>query len=189
MGVLSTFDLTNYFTDYGIKNYFETGLGVGECLRYSMSFPFQKLFSVDLDEGLIEQSRYLEEYVPQLPADEPVLFWLDAHFLGSDIRGVPYAESIQTHKRDSLPLEDEVKIITRLRDTSKDVIICDDYHLICADLDCQWKREGNVFKERELAESLGIELNPYFLYRAFEKTHQITISPIHQGYFCATPLK
>ena len=55
----------------------------------------------------------LDEHVPELPADAPTLFFLDAHFPGADFHKCSYEESIREHKQDAFPLEEEVDIILK----------------------------------------------------------------------------
>ena len=70
----------------------------------------------------------LEEMLPTIPQQEPTLFFLDAHFPGEfykDFKGYDVTGEISIQ----LPLEQELKIIKRLRPDSPDVIIVDDLRL------------------------------------------------------------
>ena len=130
----------------------------------------------------------LEEYVPQIPQESPVLFFLDAHFPGADFHKCTYEESIREHMKDAFPLEEEVQIISKNRDVSKDVFIIDDFILYeegdydCINYNCVWEYGW-------LQEELDLKTNSQFLYDMFEKTHDLTKDLRSQGYLIITPKK
>ena len=53
MGQITSFDLTNFINDFKCNVYFETGTGEGVSLEYVLKYPFEKLYSVDIDGDLI----------------------------------------------------------------------------------------------------------------------------------------
>ena len=133
MGRLRDFNLK----DYGCSVYVETG--TGKCVTLSKAIPdFEKCYSVDMDPILVKSAieRFpnakivnslsigaLEKWLKEdLVNDEHVLFFLDAHFPGSDFNGVPYDVSAPN----AVPLQEELILINKYRPNSKDVIICDD---------------------------------------------------------------
>jgi hypothetical protein len=185
----------------------ETGTGKGECLSHALQYPFKNYYTVDIDEELVEQvyknvdnyakdinllvgksTDILEEYVPQIPQESPVLFFLDAHFPGADFHKCTYEESIREHMKDAFPLEEEVQIISKNRDVSKDVFIIDDFILYeegdydCINYNCVWEYGW-------LQEELDLKTNSQFLYDMFEKTHDLTKDLRSQGYLIITPKK
>jgi ADP-heptose:LPS heptosyltransferase len=133
MGTLRDFDLANYNCDV----YVETGTGFGGTLSKSIPH-FKKCYSVDMDLECVSSARNtfptanivhglstaaLEQWLKyELSLDETVLFFLDAHFPGSDYRGKPYDISAP----DAVPLEQELRLIKKYRPNANDVIICDD---------------------------------------------------------------
>lgn len=134
MGQLRDFNLE----DYGCNIYIETGTGHGGTLSKALANKkFKDCYSVDMDIELVNRARVLlkhaiiehalsivalEKWVSTLPVDSKILFFLDAHFPGSDYRGAAY-DVTAPH---AIPLKEELEIIKRYRPDSKDVIICDD---------------------------------------------------------------
>jgi len=133
MGFLRDFNLR----EYGCSVYVETGTGQGTTL--SKAIPcFDRCYSVDIDENTVATARdrfqsaiivhalstiALEQWLQNdLSPNETVLFFLDAHFPGSDYSGVPYSVSAPN----AVPLEEELALIKKYRPNSKDVIVCDD---------------------------------------------------------------
>lgn len=201
MGLLQTFDLQPLIDKYNLKIYWDLGTGSGECLNYALKFNFEKVYSVDLDEEFIQNMSHLKDrveliqgystdvlrkYIP-LMDERSIVWWIDDHLPYGDFRKISYEESIRTYLQHAFPLEEELKIITNERDISKDVFIIDDCVLVDPNIDCDWHRQGNTFKERYIAEELGLMPPHDLLQRTFEKTHNYQFSPIHQGYFIATP--
>lgn len=202
MGVLYAFDLTDLIIDYGLEYYFETGTGIGECLEYALKYPFNKFYSVDIDEQLIEAARekfsgynkdinltattsveFVREYAPELPKESPTLFFLDAHFPGADFHKMSYEDSIRTYKEVAFPLEEEINILQSLRDTSKDVIILDDLMLY---------EPGDMYEHKGweygwLQEELNLATSSQFIYNVFQDTHNFKKDYRNQGYLVITP--
>ena len=203
MGIISSFNLWQFIESDKVDQYVETGLGVGDCLKTAMEYPFKKIFSAELDSDLVQNSKHLEkdqrvkiiqgkstdalkEIIPQLDTT-PVLWWLDAHLPFGDFHKISYEESIRTYLQDCFPLEEEIEIIATSRNCSKDVFMIDDTLLYEKDLDCEHFRSSGDFPHRELVKSLGMSLDPQFLYNRLDKTHNWSIDLRHQGYFILTP--
>ncbi len=203
MGVLASFNLHEFISTYKTYQYVETGLGVGECLRTAMSYPFKKIFSAELDPEFVENLKHLEEdprvkiiqgkstdvlkqILPQLE-ESPTLFWLDAHLPFGDFKKISYEESIRTYFQDCFPLEEEMEIIKAGRDTSKDVILIDDAALYHEGLDCEHIRGTGDFPHRALVKELGVKLESGFIREMFKETHNLVVTSIHQGHFILTP--
>lgn len=67
------------------------------------------------------------EWLPRLPVETPVLFWLDAHFPGADFGYAGYDTEGDEALR--LPLERELRLIRELRPGGRDVILIDDLRI------------------------------------------------------------
>jgi hypothetical protein len=198
MGEINIFDLTPYVEKHNCKTYFETGTGKGVCLSHALNFDFEKFYSVDLDEELVNDaknrfvgysltlindysSKALEQYVPTL-AQEPVFFFLDAHFPGADFHKMSYEESIRTYKEEAFPLHLELQSIKKSRNTDKDVFLIDDFKLY---------EEGDYefggWAYSELQEELGLVTKSQFIYDLFKDTHTFEKSLRHQGFLFIIP--
>jgi hypothetical protein len=198
MGEINIFDLTPYVEKHNCKTYFETGTGKGVCLSHALNFDFEKFYSVDLDEELVNaaknrfvgypltlindySSKALEQYVPTL-TQEPVFFFLDAHFPGADFHKMSYEESIRTYKEEAFPLHLELQSIKKSRNTDKDVFLIDDFKLY---------EEGDYefggWAYSELQEELGLVTKSQFIYDLFKDTHTFEKSLRHQGFLFIIP--
>jgi hypothetical protein len=198
MGEINIFDLTPYVEKHGCKTYFETGTGKGVCLSHALNFDFEKFYSVDLDEELVSaaknrfvgypltlindySSKALEQYVPTLTQD-PVFFFLDAHFPGADFHKMSYEESIRTYKEEAFPLHLELQSIKKSRNTDKDVFLIDDFKLY---------EEGDYefggWAYSGLQEELGLVTKSQFIYDLFKDTHTFEKSLRHQGFLFIIP--
>ena len=200
MGQLNTFILEPLIEKYNLKVYFETGTGEAISLRHALKSNFEHFYTVDIDGEFIENAKKiitntnltyihnystkaLEEYVPTLDKNKPVLFFLDAHFPGADFHKCSYEESIKTFKEESFPLHLEIENIKKNRDTSKDVIIIDDFKLYePSDL---YEHSVNPVKKYLDAENLSKDSS--FIYKAFESTHVFEKNYKHQGYLSILP--
>ena len=201
MGALFRHNLQDYIDKYNLKQYVETGTGKGECLEYANRYDFDGLYSVDIDEELYYEAcrkfsknkninlfnSLSTDFLLNLSlSKEPTLFFLDAHFPGADFHKCTYEESIRTHQKDAFPLESEIKIITRIRNTSKDVFIIDDLMLYEPD-QYECLKEGCVWKYEWLQDELNLKTNSTFLYETFFETHNFYKDLRDQGYLIITP--
>jgi hypothetical protein len=200
MGELYRFELSPFIEKYGLKIYFETGTGMGISLRHALKSSFEEYFSVDVDPELIEKlmplkkenknlvlirgfsKDALQQFAPKISQDKPVLWFLDAHFPGADFHKCSYEQSIRHFKKDAFPLEEEIDIICKLRDTSQDVFILDDFVLY---------EKGNYaapeWKYEWLQEELDLKTNSSFIYETFNKTHNFKKDLRDQGYLVIIP--
>jgi hypothetical protein len=198
MGEINIFDLTPYVEKHNCKTYFETGTGKGVCLSHALNFDFEKFYSVDLDEELVNDaknrfvgypltlindysSKALEQYVPTL-TQEPVFFFLDAHFPGADFHKMSYEESIRTYKEEAFPLHLELQSIKKSRNTDKDVFLIDDFKLY---EEGDYEFGGWVYSG--LQEELGLVTKSQFIYDLFKDTHTFEKSLRHQGFLFIIP--
>lgn len=184
-------DLLEFFN---INNYLETGVGYGDSLNEVFKLGIvNNFYGVELDSSLCDHLKnssfgpYLmlkngyskDELEPLVISmdSNPTLFWLDAHFPGSDFNQVPYDSEQDEEKR--IPLKVELQIISSKRNLSKDVIIIDDLR-IYKDIPCgggSW-----AFKK-----SAGAD-NCNFVYDILGQTHIIIENYKDQGYLLAFPI-
>jgi len=155
MGQLTRFDLNPLVETFNLKNYVETGTGLGVSLCYAIqNKSFQHLFSIEIDEKLanstslhqnisLVQSNHqnvsvvnsnslhgLRGLLQNKVDSSPTLFFLDAHFPGADFFDTTYGDSIDNSNTAGLPLLLELAEICISRNGAKnDVIIIDDLFL------------------------------------------------------------
>jgi len=137
MSTLATIDLSSY----GCNVYVETG--TGKALSLGKAIPlFEKCFSVDLEQEFLAEANQkypssilyrglstegLEHWLTsgEINESDNVLFFLDAHFPGSDFFGVPYSMD----DPNAVPLKQELELIKKYRPNGNDYIICDDLRI------------------------------------------------------------
>lgn len=131
--------LNNYYLNsYGCNVYVETGTGHGGTLAKAYQ-SFSRCYSVDIDKDLVigaintypnanirlgYSTDVLENWLSsgEFSQEDRILFFLDAHFPGSDYRGIPYT----VEGEHSVPLQRELELIKKYRPNGHDFIICDD---------------------------------------------------------------
>jgi hypothetical protein len=191
MGALHHHNIGDYIAKYNLKHYVETGTGMGECLQHALSFEFETLSSIEIYPKVYEsvKEKFTQtkakvflgnsyEVLPEIlnEIEEPVLFFLDAHFPGADFHYETYTSTTDYDTR--LPLERELKTINHSRDISKDVFIIDDLRVY----------EDNNFSDgnwplRAQAGGNGID----FVHEIFNGSHNIEKDLRHQGFLIITP--
>ena len=207
MGQITAFDLKEFIENFKTEIYFETGTGECVSLNYASKFDFKKLYSVDLDIELYNSavdkfkldnrvslinnfsSKALEEFIPVIDKNTPILFFLDAHFPGADFHKTTYEQSIREYKEDAFPLEKEIRTILSLRDYKKDVFIIDDFVLYDKNNQYESIRRGQVWQYDWLQEELNIKTNSDFIFELFDGTHTLEKDYRHQGYLIIKPIK
>jgi hypothetical protein len=180
MGSVSVFNIDWVISQYGTKQFIETGTYKGDGVRFALSKPFEKIISIEINPEFYNKAKetfadprlvlilgdslqQLEPVAALTLTREPALWWLDAH-LGT--------------KENPYPLEKELKIIKNFRDISGDVFIMDDLRLYA-------KGEfghGN-FKD----DGWGDPGNDEFFKRLLGNTHVLTPDFRHEGYMTAFP--
>jgi len=134
MGSLRDFDIKDLKTRYKLQSFVETGTWRGDAVEYAYFSDFNPIFSVELktefweyavrrfekrDPIKILQGTSLARLLDILPnLKGATLWWLDAHL--QDTYG------LSKDITDRFPLEKELKLMSSLRDLSRDVIIMDD---------------------------------------------------------------
>ena len=103
------------------KVFFETGTGLGHSLKHALdNGDFSRLYSSEIHEKTAERATdkfkhhpnvsiinsdslsALHQVVPTIPKEEPILFFLDAHFPGEVEAGFDYQQNFPSDQ--TLPL-------------------------------------------------------------------------------------
>jgi hypothetical protein len=186
LGALSDFDLTRIISDFGCRFLVETGTGEGVGIEFAGKAPFEQVFSIEKSHALAikvafrnarnqkmtiilgRSERGLKEALAEIPAEAPVIFWMDTH---------------PTFETDLLPspLERELRLIARLRDISRDIFLVDDLRLY----------EDGAFEEGPCPTAEKAPA-PYrnldFVEDILGTTHQVNRLIQRTGYLCAFPI-
>ena len=198
MGSLVRFDLGKLARDFGCTVFVETGTGTGGgVLHAAQRAPFERLYTIELHEEVAKTARValsvepriillegnsedcLRKLLSELPADQPVLFWLDAHFPGADFGYASYDSERDEAKR--LPLERELQVIQELRPDGRDVILVDDLRIY---EDGPYK-SGNI---PETAQTLVPDRRHIrFVSELFDRTHYVHRLYHEEGYIVLLP--
>jgi hypothetical protein len=155
-------NLPELIAKHKIKMFVETGCGEGDALRYADELGLEPRFSCDLNPANVakcaawgsvfemDSLQFLADLMlkPMNQHAPPCLFWLDAHF--PEHHGFEGATLEQRW-----PLLSELRILARKRRIEKDLVICDDMHVIHqpdnptyhAWLDPYFKIEGVTMKD------------------------------------------
>lgn len=199
MGSIAKFDLQQLIDEYALQNFVETGTGSGAGLHHALKFTFSRVYSCEIEPSLAAKAEaslnewdtvrtkifkwpswdFIDAICRDIPADEPILFWLDAHFPGADygIRGYGDVEDPEIR----LPLEIELETISELRPNGRDVIICDDLRIY----------EDGPFAHGNLPAALRPvcpgERNIDFVHRLMDATHVVEKLYDHEGYIIMKP--
>jgi len=201
MGTIARFNILELANRFGFFHFVETGTGSGNGTAYASLHNegnvFRTIRSCEIEISLVAKAReqfkndprvhifaeqsdiFLKWVCDVLPYDEPILFWLDAHFPGADygIRGYDF-----TKDRDiRLPLEHELSIIARRRPQGRDVVVCDDLRIY---------KDGPFAHNNVPAGLRGLcpkERGIRFVHRIMGETHDIEELYEHEGYLLLTP--
>jgi hypothetical protein len=197
MGTVARFDLMDLIVTHGLKHFVETGTGAGEGLNYAAGFPFRSLRSCEIEVFLAERAQqrfvsesrvhvfrynsvsFLDWACRMLPRDEPILFWLDAHFPGADYGIRSY--DAKSCSEFSIPLEHELETIAMYRPEGQDVILCDDLRIY---KDGKFS-SGNV--PEHIRTVCPTTRNIDFVHQIMGVTHDIMELYDHEGYIMMEP--
>lgn len=143
MGSLNDFNLMGLKADFHLRHLVEVGMGEGAGVDLAAGLGFDHIHSIESQHKLAlttalrhsarqditvihgRSEKGLKEALAEVPADAPTLFWLDIDYAGADVR-------LQADP--DARLERELRLITSLRDVSKDVFLVDDLTLYKGDL-------------------------------------------------------
>ena len=186
--------IKNVLKFYDIKNFVETGTGIGEVVRSVCEIDQNiNIHTIEIIEEIYDKNKislsYLDnvnwhlgqssdvlpDIVPSLQGS--TLFWMDAHFPGADFGLAEYGDEKNIDKR--LPLKSELEIIVKNKDVSNDVFIIDDLRIYE-----DGPFEAGVWKDRSKYGRDGIE----FIEELFEETHYVVKSYNQQGYIMLFPV-
>jgi hypothetical protein len=158
MGLVSFFDLEKIKSENDCKIFVETGTYKGEGVDYALRFGFDKIYSIEIFDELAEKAQKRFKNVPNVEIvhnnsvdglisimdklDSNCVFWLDAHFPGSDIGAKDYDE--EKDEKLNMPLLEELKLIAARG--HKDVILVDDLRTF-KEVPQEFKSRVNGFNE------------------------------------------
>ena len=198
MGHAAHFNLAALRQQYGINYFIETGVGAGDSVRAALDCGFPHVFSIEILESICASAHNRFRGDPRVEiihstsleglkvllgetirSDNPILFWLDAHFPGlSYTTGDCFAEPDVDRR---LPLETELALIQELRPDARDVFLIDDARIYV---------EGPFTSGGlpDWAQTLPPDRrNADFIHRILGPTHDVVIDYTHEGYFSAMP--
>lgn len=199
MGHVQAFDIQKIIYNFNVQGYIETGTGIGDSLSHALKFPFKKLYSIEFDTGLFNKAvsffkdtrlkiindlseKALPKILAEIDKHDTYLFFLDAHFPEADFGIDPdkYEKSLNKYKTAALPLEDELKIVHKMRPLHKDIIIIDDV----------WIYEKGPFETGNWKERDKLDIgNMDFVKKIFKDSYDIVKIYKQQGYLKLTPKK
>jgi len=200
MGTLRNFNLNNFIETYNIEFLVETGTYYGDGVDYANSFNFKHIYSFEIYEPIFNaakdrfknnnnitilnknSSTHLKDIDKDIQKN--TLFFLDAHFPGSDAGLETYVN--QKDKNTNLPLKSELEYILT-RSNFHDVIIIDDMRLFVDDPQIQssslhdhLKSLGTNYHRRDLVHfDIFEELDKFTNYN-------INFDYNHEGYIILT---
>tara|TARA_R110000751_G_scaffold44605_6_gene101951 strand:- start:499 stop:1134 length:636 start_codon:yes stop_codon:yes gene_type:complete len=165
MGLVSFFNIQQMKSISSAEIFVETGTYKGEGVEFASNFGFEKIFSIEIFDKLAEKAKEkfkdrqnieiihsdsssgLRSIMDRL--DKNCIFWLDAHFPGSDVGATSYD---QEKEHDiNMPLLKELKILSE-RKSFNDIILVDDLRTF-KEVPDKFKHLVNGFNEH--MESIG----------------------------------
>jgi hypothetical protein len=200
MGALNIFDIINIKQQHNLNIFVETGTGIGSSLIHvletTIQSSFEQYYSIEISKNLYERCLFipekynnqsvkilndtsvsgLETILQEVSSDKNIFFWLDAHFPDADHNFASYTSTQNKSLR--IPLEEEIQLIKKYRNNSKDYFIIDDLRIYE-----DGNYEGGNWADRTLYGGSGIQ----FIYDAFEDSHNITKLNNGEGYIVLQP--
>lgn len=188
-------NVSDILKEYNLKNIIETGTGAGETISYVKSLELDLIQSCEIEESQYNSLRQTfnqsniklwngsSTSMLKLMLDEisaPALIFLDAHFPGTGYVRSEF-KTDQYSINDTLPLEQELHLISLWPYATNSVIVVDDLRIYKAGA-----YEGGDWPERE---SIFGKLDYDFLYSILDKTHNPIEKTIHQGAIVYIPKK
>lgn len=187
MGTLSYFDLELLRAEYDLTAMVETGTWKGYAVEYARVSGFEKIYSVELHPDFFQKAVYKFSGYPHIKifegaslavlpeilhliGDEKTLWWLDAHLhetygLDKDLTG-------------RFPLEEEIRLITRERNVSRDLFIMDDLRVYETG---PFERGNCGQNHRNPVQGIG------FVNDLLGSTHTVEKLYAHEGYILCKP--
>lgn len=135
--------IRHYLPFFHCDIFIETGTGIGSGIHHAVTFPFKELHTIEIIPELYETASksitdprihfhlgdsidILPKILPQIEKTDKILFWMDAHFPGTDF-GIGGREYVFDEK--NMPLKREIETICKNRDITHDSFIIDDLRL------------------------------------------------------------
>lgn len=197
MGSIARFDLPGLARPHRAIRFVETGTGRGDSLAHAARTSlFVALWSCEIEIELARSAGarfandprvriltgsstgFLDFVGHSVPADDPILYFLDAHFPGADYGLRSYgAEQCPTLR---LPLAEELGMIERTR-RGEDVIVIDDLRIY---VDGPFG-SGNL--PAKLRPFCPRERSIDFVRDIMGSTHEVTLKYEDEGYILLTP--
>lgn len=195
MGLVKRFNLQRLLREYNCSSFFETGTWKGDSVAYATQFDFDKIFSSEIVPDIAKRAssrfsgdkritiinensvRALEDYIKEIAGN--CIFWLDAHFPGSE-EGL---NGYNDEKNEVLkyPLHKELEVIANKRKGYNDVILIDDLRIYEENDYANGNMPSNIERPTEKDSSFVEDL--------FSSTHHIFRSMKDEGYIYMLPKK
>lgn len=185
----------NLIDEYNIKQFIETGTGMGDTVEFCLNRGFDNITSIEIHPDIANKAseRFKNEQSCKIindnsfsaiekicqNSDKKTIFWLDAHFPGVDFNYYNLEDEKNTDRR--IPLEKELEIITKnKKDISGDIFIIDDLRIY---EDGPYDAGNWELRKKFGGNGIG------FLYKYLEKTHHILKYNRFQGFAICLPKK
>lgn len=129
-----------------MHSFFEAGTELGHSLKHALeNGTFSELYSTEIHDATASRAKEyfskneivhilnmdslsgLKAVLNKIPLGSPIFFFLDAHFPGEVEVGFSYADNSPNSL--TMPLKEELILISSLRPNSQDVIVVDDLKL------------------------------------------------------------
>ena len=214
MGEIQRFNIKEIINKFNIQYFVETGTLNGDAVQFIRDLnceEIKEIHSIEILEDLHQNCQLRFEgnssvhihhglsvdiigNIIEKMEDGNILFWLDAHFPGADIGRESYVQKDKDEK-EVLPLEEELRIINKIRGNDyNDVIICDDLWLYEDGIYGGYNGSPlmtlndhmRLYHNGETKQEMGKE-NANFIDELFGDTHTITKNNLDQGYVIITP--
>jgi hypothetical protein len=201
VGSLTAFDLQALIDEFNLQHLVETGTGYGLSLTHACLFPFKTLSSCDIESFPIEHAKgrllddrlyllqcnspdFLKYVCNKIAQEEPILFWLDAHFPGADTGSRGFGDVKDTAIR--LPLHEELQAIQTGRPLGQDVLLIDDARIWLDDMPYLG---ADINLGPDFRHLIPEERNIDFVHDIMGHTHDVEMVYKNEGYIKLTPKK
>ena len=186
MGSIASHDIKALKEEFQLEYFVETGAFKGAAISHALQFGFKELFSSEIMRERFEEVQKKFYPVPNvhiynsastdflnsiasLITGTRCLFWLDAHFVPSVTNG---------DQQISVPLEQELEIISKKPGFQDDVIIMDDLRIY----------KDGPFQNGNWIERKSFDVgDEKFIYRIMGNTHDIIELYNDTGYVICKP--
>lgn len=193
MGSVKRFNLKRIKQEYNCSFFFETGTWKGDSVAYAAEQDFVKIFSSEIIPEIADRAaeRFKNDKRVKIICDNSInalknnlleidgncVFWLDAHFPGSEegIRGY----NDETDESLKYPLKKELEVIAAARQGYEDVILIDDLRIYEKNNYRHGNMPENIIRPGEKDSCFVEELfgAHYDVYRSLEDEGYIYVLP------------